>query len=56
MKSSWKGGSIVFQKKAGVDLGSANLIASVSGEGIVMSEPSAVAVDRNTGQTLYGSI
>jgi rod shape-determining protein MreB len=53
MTSSWKGGSIVFQKKAGVDLGSANLIASVSGEGIVMSEPSAVAVDRNTGQTLY---
>lgn len=42
-----------MQKRAGVDLGAANLVSSLSGEGVVLCEPSAIAVDRTTGQALY---
>ncbi|MBP5428197.1 MAG: rod shape-determining protein [Clostridia bacterium] len=43
----------MLQKRAGLDLGAANLLATVTGDGIVMREPSAVAIDRTTGQILY---
>lgn len=43
----------MIQKRAGLDLGAANLLATVTGNGIVMHEPSAVALDKTTGQILY---
>ena len=43
----------MFQKKAGLDLGAANFLATATGDGIVMREPAAVAIDRTTGQVLY---
>ena len=43
----------MIQKKAGLDLGAANFLATVTGDGIVMREPAAAAVDRSTGQMLY---
>ncbi|MBO4284572.1 MAG: rod shape-determining protein [Clostridia bacterium] len=43
----------MLQKRAGLDLGAANLLATVTGDGIVMREPAAVAIDRTTGQILY---
>ena len=36
----------------GIDLGTATVIASVKGKGIVLREPSVVAVDNNTGNVL----
>ena len=36
----------------GIDLGTATLIAYVKGKGIVLREPSVVAVDNNTGEVL----
>ncbi|MBR6052442.1 MAG: rod shape-determining protein [Clostridia bacterium] len=43
----------MIQKRAGLDLGAANLLATVTGDGIVMRDPAAVAIDRTTGQILY---
>ena len=43
----------MIQKRAGIDLGAANLLATVTGDGIVMRDPAAVAIDRTTGQILY---
>lgn len=48
-----KGICTVIQKRAGIDLGAANLLATVTGDGIVMREPAAVALDKTTGQILY---
>ena len=36
----------------GIDLGTASVLVYVKGKGIVMREPSVVAVDRTTGQML----
>ena len=36
----------------GIDLGTATVIAYVKGKGIVLREPSVVAVDSNTGEVL----
>ena len=36
----------------GIDLGTATVIAYVKGKGIVLREPSVVAVDNNTGDVL----
>ena len=36
----------------GIDLGTATVIAYVKGKGIVLREPSVVAVDNNTGEVL----
>ncbi len=36
----------------GIDLGTANCLVYVKGRGIVMSEPSVVAVNKKTGQIL----
>ena len=46
---------MLFQKKRniiGIDLGTATVIAYVKGKGIVLREPSVVAVDNNTGNIL----
>ena len=47
-----------FQKKTtgglgiGIDLGTANTLVYVEGKGIVLSEPSVVAVNQKTGQVV----
>ncbi len=42
----------VFSKKLGIDLGTANTLIYVKGKGIVLKEPSVVAVQRGTGHVL----
>ena len=39
-------------KDIGIDLGTANLLITVKGKGIVLKEPSVVAIDRKTGNIL----
>ena len=41
-----------FGQDIGIDLGTATVIAYVKGKGIVLREPSVVAVDKNTGEVL----
>ncbi len=41
-----------FSNDLGVDLGTSNVLISVANKGIVVREPSVVAVDRNTGRVL----
>lgn len=36
-------------KDIGIDLGTANILLTVKGKGIVLNEPSVVAIDRKTG-------
>ncbi|MEG0437937.1 rod shape-determining protein [Solibacillus cecembensis] len=42
----------MFSKDIGIDLGTANVIIHVKGKGIVLNEPSVVAIDKNTGKVL----
>lgn len=42
----------VFSNDVGIDLGTANTLVFVRGKGIVLAEPSVVAVDSNTGEVL----
>ncbi len=42
----------VFSKDIGIDLGTANTLVYVRGQGIVINEPSVVAVNQKTGQIL----
>ncbi len=39
-------------KDIGIDLGTANVLIYIKGEGVVLSEPSVVAIDSETGKTL----
>ena len=39
-------------KDIGIDLGTANVLINVKGKGIVLNEPSVVAVDTQTGKVL----
>lgn len=41
-----------FSKKIGIDLGTANTLVCVEGKGIVLAEPSVVAVDPSTNKVL----
>jgi rod shape-determining protein MreB len=41
-----------FSKDIGIDLGTANTLVYVKGQGIVINEPSVVAVNKKTGQVL----
>lgn len=41
-----------FSKDIGIDLGTANTLVYVKGQGIVINEPSVVAVNKRTGQVL----
>src|SRR5574344_3032096 len=43
---------IDFRKDIGIDLGTAKVIAYVKGKGIVLREPSVVAIDRDTQEVL----
>ncbi|GAB3045086.1 rod shape-determining protein MreB [Virgibacillus ainsalahensis] len=42
----------MFSRDIGIDLGTANVLIHVKGKGIVLNEPSVVALDRNTGKVL----
>ena len=42
----------MFSKDIGIDLGTANVLVHVKGQGIVLNEPSVVAIDRNTNRVL----
>ena len=41
-----------FGQDIGIDLGTATVIAYVRGKGIVLREPSVVAIDKDTGDVL----
>ena len=42
----------LFSHDLGIDLGTANVLIYVDGKGVVVREPSVVAVDKNTGKIL----
>ncbi|MFC0187023.1 rod shape-determining protein [Fictibacillus aquaticus] len=42
----------MFSRDVGIDLGTANVLIYVKGKGIVLNEPSVVAIDTNTGKAL----
>ncbi len=42
----------MFAKDIGIDLGTANVLIHVKGKGIVLNEPSVVALDKNTNKVL----
>ena len=42
----------LFSNDLGVDLGSSNVLINADGQGVVIREPSVVAVDKNTGKIL----
>lgn len=39
-------------KDIGIDLGTANILVTLKGKGIILNEPSVVAIDRKTGAIL----
>lgn len=43
---------MMFSKDIGIDLGTANVLIHVKGKGVILNEPSVVAMDRNTGQVI----
>ena len=42
----------IKSKDIGIDLGTANTLVTLRGKGIVLKEPSVVAIDRKTGDIL----
>ena len=40
---------LLFSKDLGIDLGTSNVLIYATGKGIVLREPSVVALDKNTG-------
>ena len=43
-------------KDIGIDLGTANILVTLKGKGIVLNEPSVVAIDRKTGNIMATGI
>lgn len=39
-------------KDIGIDLGTANILVTLKGKGVILKEPSVVAIDRKTGEIL----
>lgn len=39
-------------KDIGIDLGTASVLVYIKGKGVVLNEPSVVAIDKNTGKLL----
>ena len=39
-----------FGKDIGIDLGTASVLIYIKGKGIVLNEPSVVAIDKDTGK------
>ena len=45
-----------FRSGVAIDLGTVNTLVSVAGRGLVIDEPSAIALDRSTGQVAAGGL
>ena len=45
-------GDMMFAKDIGIDLGTANVLIYIKGQGIVLNEPSIVAIDDETKKPL----
>jgi rod shape-determining protein MreB len=43
---------VIFSRDVGIDLGTANTLVHVKGKGIILIEPSVVAIQRDTGEVL----
>ncbi|HHT63070.1 MAG: rod shape-determining protein [Bacillota bacterium] len=43
---------MLFARDVGIDLGTANTLVHVKGKGIILNEPSVVAIQRDTGQVM----
>ena len=43
---------MAFYEEVGIDLGTANVLIYVDGKGIVLQEPSVVAINRDTNEVL----
>ncbi|NLJ33300.1 MAG: rod shape-determining protein, partial [Firmicutes bacterium] len=41
-----------FSRNMGIDLGTANTLVSVRGKGVILQEPSVVAIQRDTGSIM----
>lgn len=52
LKEKWQQVTSLFTSDIGIDLGTANTLVYVRGKGIVLSEPSVVAVDSATNEVL----
>ena len=39
----------LFSKDLGIDLGTSNVLIYAAGKGVVLREPSVIALDKNTG-------
>lgn len=52
MLESVEGEKNMFSKDIGIDLGTANVLIHVKGKGIVLNEPSVVAIDKKTNKVL----
>lgn len=39
-------------KDIGIDLGTANILVTIKGKGIILNEPSVVAIDKKTGNII----
>ena len=44
--------SLINGKDIGIDLGTANTLVTIKGKGIVLNEPSVIAIDKKTGEIL----
>jgi rod shape-determining protein MreB and related proteins len=51
-KDKWEQWMRVLRNDIGIDLGTANMLVYVRGKGIVLNEPSVVAVNQKTGQVV----
>jgi rod shape-determining protein MreB len=43
---------VVFGKDMGIDLGTANTLVHLKGKGVILREPSVVAIQNDTGKVL----
>jgi rod shape-determining protein MreB len=51
-KKTSKEGNLAFNDEVGIDLGTANVLVYVKGKGIVLNEPSVVAINEDTNEIL----
>lgn len=51
-KSKFKSFFGLTSKDIGIDLGTANVLVTLKGKGIVLKEPSVVAMDKKTGNIM----
>lgn len=52
VKYTLEKGDIMFNKDIGIDLGTANVLIYIKGQGVVLNEPSVVAIDSETKRPL----